>query len=92
LEVYPNIFYYAKTSKFINMLPNIKRTRSQIMIHLNIYTKKSQEYFINDKVQSSYVQCTLKKNKELIFTQFFCKTWCSINLKKNILLILKKYT
>jgi hypothetical protein len=34
-----------------------------------IYTKKSQEYFINDKVQSSYVQCTLEEVKKPILTQ-----------------------
>jgi hypothetical protein len=34
-----------------------------------IYTQKSQEYFINDKVQSSYVQCTLEKIKKPIVTQ-----------------------
>jgi hypothetical protein len=26
-----------------------------------IYIKKSQEFFINDKVQSSYAQCNLKE-------------------------------
>jgi hypothetical protein len=67
LEVFPNLTYYTKTSKFINMFPNIKITRSQIMNHMKyIYTKKSQEYFINDKVQSSYVQCILKEIKEPI--------------------------
>jgi hypothetical protein len=34
-----------------------------------MYTKKSQEYFINDKVLSSCVQCTLKEIKEPIPTQ-----------------------
>jgi len=33
------------------------------------YIYKSQKYFINDKVQSSYVQCTLKEIKEPILTQ-----------------------
>jgi hypothetical protein len=37
LEVCPNLTYYAETSKFINMFPNIKRTKSQIMNHNNIY-------------------------------------------------------
>jgi hypothetical protein len=56
------------------MFPNIKRTRSQIMNHMKyIYTKKSQEYFINDKVQLSYVQCILKEIKKLIPTQLFTK-------------------
>jgi hypothetical protein len=51
LEVCPNLTDYAKTFMFINMFPNIKRTRSQIMNHMKyIYTKKSQEHFINDKV------------------------------------------
>ncbi len=60
LEVCPSLTYYAKPFKFINMFPNIKRTKSQIMNHMkHIYTKKSQESFINDKVQSSYVQCIL---------------------------------
>jgi hypothetical protein len=30
LKVYPNLTYYVKTFKFINMFPNIKRTRSQL--------------------------------------------------------------
>jgi hypothetical protein len=51
LEVCPNLTYYTKTSKFITMFPNIKKTKSQIMNHMKcIYTKKSQEIFINDKV------------------------------------------
>jgi hypothetical protein len=62
LKVCPNITYCAKTYKFISMFPNIKRTRSQIMNHMKyiyiyIYTKKSQEFSINDKVQLSHVQC-----------------------------------
>jgi hypothetical protein len=32
------------------------------------YIYKSQESFINDKIQSSYVQCTLEEIKEPIFT------------------------
>jgi hypothetical protein len=36
-----------------------------------MYTKKSQASFINDKVQSSYVQCTLEEIKRLIRTQQF---------------------
>jgi hypothetical protein len=56
------------------MFQNIKKTRSQIMNHMKyIYAKKSQESFINDKVQSSYVQCILKEIKELIPTQLFAK-------------------
>jgi hypothetical protein len=56
------------------MFPNIKRTRSQIMNHMKyIYTKKSQEHFINDKVQSSHVQCILEEIKEPIFTQLLAK-------------------
>jgi hypothetical protein len=52
------------------MFPSIKRTRSQIMNHKKyIYTKKSQKYFIDDKVHSSYVQCILKEIKEPILTQ-----------------------
>ncbi len=52
------------------MFPNIKRTRSQNMNHMEyVYTKKSQEYLINDKFQSSYVQCTFLKTKEPIVTQ-----------------------
>ncbi len=42
------------------MFSNIKRTRSQIMNQMKyIYTKKPQKHFINDKIQSLYVQCTL---------------------------------
>jgi hypothetical protein len=58
------------------MFPNIKKTRSQIMnhmkyiyIYIHTHTKKSQENFINDKVQSSYVQCTLKEIQIPILTQ-----------------------
>jgi hypothetical protein len=39
-----------------------------------IYINKSQEYFINDKVQSSYVQCTLEEIKKPIpIEQFLTK-------------------
>ncbi len=60
------------------MFSNIKKTRSQIMnhmkyiyiyIYIHTHTKKSQEIFINDKVQSSYVQCTLKEIQIPILTQ-----------------------
>jgi hypothetical protein len=52
------------------MFQNIKRTKSQIMDHMKyMYVKKSQESFINDKVQSSYVQCTLEEIKQSIPTQ-----------------------
>jgi hypothetical protein len=33
------------------------------------YIYKSQDYFINDKIQLSYVQCTLEKIEEPIPTQ-----------------------
>jgi hypothetical protein len=36
-----------------------------------IYTKNSQESFINDKVRSSYVQCTLEEIEQPIPTQQF---------------------
>ncbi len=63
-----------KTFKFIKMFPNIQRTTSQIMNHMKyIYTKKSQENFINDKVQSSYVQCTLK---EILKINYHTTTSC----------------
>ncbi len=40
LDVCPNLIYFGKTSKFIDMFPSIKRTRSQIMNHMkHIYTK-----------------------------------------------------
>jgi len=62
LEVCLKVTYYAKTFQIINMFPNIKKTRSQIMNHMKyIYTKKSQIFFINEKIQSSYVQCNLKE-------------------------------
>ncbi len=52
------------------MFPNIKITISQIMNHMKyIYSKKSEKYFINDKVQSSYVQCTLEEIKKPIHIQ-----------------------
>jgi hypothetical protein len=40
------------------MFPNIKRTKFQFMNHM-IYI--SQEFFIIDKIQSLYVQCTLEE-------------------------------
>jgi len=46
------------------MFPNIKIIISQTMNHMKYtYTKKSQEIFINDKVQLSYVQCTQEEIK-----------------------------
>jgi hypothetical protein len=51
------------------MFSNIKRIRSQIMNDMKyIYVKNFKKYFINDKVQSSYVQCILKEIKEPIPT------------------------
>jgi len=50
------------------MFSNIKITKSLIVNQMNIYTKKSQESFIYNKVQSSYVQCILKEIKESIPT------------------------
>jgi hypothetical protein len=47
LEVCPNLTYYTKTSKFINMFPNIKKTISQIMNHMkyiHIYTKIAKTF------------------------------------------------
>jgi hypothetical protein len=56
------------------MFRNIKITRLQTMNHMKyIYIKKSQEYFINDKVQLSYVQCTFEEIKKSIPTQLFAK-------------------
>jgi hypothetical protein len=39
----------------------------------NIYTKKSQESFINYKVQLSYVLCILEEIKESIFIELLAK-------------------
>jgi hypothetical protein len=50
----------------MNMFPSIKITKSRIMNHI-IYI--SQKSFINDKVQLSYVQCTLEEIKQLIHRQ-----------------------
>jgi hypothetical protein len=73
------------------MFPNIKRTKSKITNHMKyVYTKKSQEFFINDKVQSSYVQCILEEIKKPIPTQLFVehdvqsnKIEHNVNLKEN---------
>jgi hypothetical protein len=43
----------------VTCLQILKKPNHKLGITWNIYTKKSQESFINDKVQSSYVQCTL---------------------------------
>jgi hypothetical protein len=53
------------------MFPNIKRIKLQIMNHMKyIYKKESQE-IINDKVQLSYVQCTLEKiNNQFPYNNF----------------------
>jgi hypothetical protein len=68
------------------MFSNIKKTRSQIMNHMKyIYTKNSQEYFINDKFQPSYVQCTLEEIKEPILTQLLTKHDVQLNkLRHNV--------
>ncbi len=49
----------------------LKELDHKLWITWNIY--KLQFFFINDKVQSSYVQCILKEIKELIPTQLFAK-------------------
>jgi hypothetical protein len=73
------------------MFPNIKKTKSQITNHMKyVYTKKSQDFFINDKVQSSYVQCILEEIKEPIPTQLLAehdvqsnKIEHNVNIKEN---------
>jgi hypothetical protein len=47
----------------------LKEQDHKLWITWNIYIKKSQFFFINDKIQSSYVQCILKKIKKPIPTQ-----------------------
>jgi biopolymer transport protein ExbD len=65
------------------MFPNIKRTRSQIMNDMKyIYVKNSEKYFINDKVQSSSVRCSLKEIKEPIPTQQLLAKH-DVNIKEN---------
>jgi hypothetical protein len=62
------------------------------MIYIYIHTKKSQEPFINEKIQLSYIQCTLEKNKKKIPTQQFLarhdvqsnKIEHNVNIKENI--------
>ncbi len=50
LDIYPNLTYSTKTSKFINIIPNIKRTISQITNHIKyMHSKKSHEHLTNDK-------------------------------------------
>jgi hypothetical protein len=63
LEICPNLTYHAKTYEFINMFPNIKKIKSQIMNHMkkNIYTQKLQESFIDDEVQSNEHNVNIKK-------------------------------
>jgi len=64
LNVNPNLIYFEKTSKFINnVFLNIKKTRSQMNQMKYIYTKKLDGSSINDKVQSSYNECTPKETK-----------------------------
>jgi hypothetical protein len=64
LKSYPNC---AKTFKFIYMFLDIERTRSQIMNHMKYMSiKKPHEYFINDKIQSSYVECISQDMKQPI--------------------------
>jgi len=46
---------------------------SHLIVELYIYIYILQGYFINDKFQSSYVQCTLEEIKELILTQLLPK-------------------
>jgi hypothetical protein len=54
------------------------------------HIQKSQEYFINGKTQSSYVQYTLEEIKKLIFTQLLAehdvqlnKIEHNVNIKEN---------
>jgi hypothetical protein len=62
LKIYPNVTFFTKTFKFINMFPNIKNKK--IMNHMKyIYIRKSHEYFTNDKVQSSYIKCIFYKTQ-----------------------------
>ncbi len=45
LAVCPNLTYYTKIFKFINMFLNIKITRSQIMNHMKYIDKKITRIF-----------------------------------------------
>jgi hypothetical protein len=47
----------------------LKEQDHKLWITWNIYSKKSQEFFINDKVQSTYVQFILKEIKKPIPTK-----------------------
>ncbi len=44
----------------------LKEQDHKLWITWNTYTKKPQESFVNDKLQSKYVQCILKEIKEPI--------------------------
>jgi hypothetical protein len=70
LNTYPNLTYYEKTSKFINIFSNITRARSQIMNYIKyIHSKKLCKHPTNDKVQSPYVRCSSKENKQPIHVE-----------------------
>jgi hypothetical protein len=70
LNTYPNLTYYAKKFKFINIFSNITRARSQIMNYIKcIHSKKSHKHPTNDKVQSPYIRCSSKENKQPILVE-----------------------
>jgi hypothetical protein len=55
----PNLTYFTKSIKVIEMFPNIQITRSQIMHYMKyIYTRKPHESFINDKILSLDIKCS----------------------------------
>jgi hypothetical protein len=59
LKSYLNLTYCAKAYKFIDIFPNIQRTRFQIMNNMKyIFIWKPHEFFKNEKIELSYVGCT----------------------------------
>jgi hypothetical protein len=79
LKSYPNC---AKTFKFIDMCPDIERTRSQIMNDMKYMSiKKPREYFINDKIQLSYVGCISQDMKQPIHVKHHVQ---SNNVKQHV--------
>ncbi len=67
VDIHPNLTYSTKTSKFINIFPNIEITISQITNHIKyVHSKNSHEHFTNDKFNHHVYKMQFNKTKQSI--------------------------
>ncbi len=84
LDVYPNLAYSKRNWNSLTCFQILKKQNHKLQIEW-IYIIKSNETSINDKVQSSYIEFTLKSIKQKVFGEHDVqsnKIKHNINIKK----------